>query len=257
MTESHIPKVDYSNIGEHYDKVRPAPAGVWISSIVQLAGITPDSDVLDVGCGTGRFTTRVAARSRARIVGVDSSTAMLRNALKSDKERAIRWVLGDACSLPFRAASFDCLYMTMVIHQIRQREAFLKALYRILRRGGRCVIATSSHSSIRVHVLRHFPGVCAIDLKRFPSIPFLKSAMKDTGFENVRSSLVSHEEREIPVETYLEMVRNKYISTLSLLDESRFRTGFAIFERKIRELYGHTMSRVLRFTFVTGEKPVT
>jgi ubiquinone/menaquinone biosynthesis C-methylase UbiE len=256
LTESRVPKVDYSNIGEHYDRVRPVPARVWISRIVELGGLAPDSDVLDIGCGTGRFTTRVAARSGARLFGVDSSVAMLKNALKSDRKRAIRWVLGDASLLPFRAESFDCIYMTMVVHQIRQRHAFLKSLHRILRPGGKCVIATSSHSSIRAHVLRYFPGVCAIDLERFPSIPFLKNALKKTGFRNVRSSLVKHEEREIPIEDYFEMVRNKYISTLSLLGESKFQAGLAIFERRIRELYGTRMDRVLRFTFVSGEKPV-
>ncbi|UCF77847.1 MAG: methyltransferase domain-containing protein [Candidatus Eiseniibacteriota bacterium] len=254
MSENRIPRADYSSIGEYYDKVRPVPAEAWISRIISVGGIAPGCDVLDIGCGTGRFTLRVARASGARVCGIDSSAVMLQNALKSDTQRTVRWALGDAHSLPFKPESFDCVYMTMVLHHIQQRDAALADAYRVLRPGGRCLVATSSHSSIRTHVLRHFPGVAAIDLRRFPSIPLVKSTLRGLGFENVRSTLVKHDEGEIPVDTYLRLVRNKYISTLSLLSESEFQAGLSVFERRVRELYGDRMRRVLRFTFVTGEK---
>jgi len=254
LNESRVPRADYSNIVEYYDKVRPGPADVWISTIIELGKIIPDSDVLDIGCGTGRYTTRVAKASGARIYGVDSSIAMLRNALKADKGRTIHWILGDAHSPPLKSDSFDCVYMTMVLHHIEQRDKMLSAIYRILRPGGRCIVATTSHLAIRAHVLRHFPGATAIDLKRFPTIPNLKNAIRKIGFKNVRSSLIRHDEGEIPLDTYLDMVRSKYISTLSLLSESEFRAGLSVFERRMRKLYGDSMRRVLRFTFVTGEK---
>jgi ubiquinone/menaquinone biosynthesis C-methylase UbiE len=255
VPENRVPTVDYSTIGEHYDERRPVPAEIWISTIVRLGRITVDSDVLDIGCGTGRYTTRVAAASRASIYGVDCSPTMLKNALKSDPERAIRWTMGDAHALPFKSNSFDCAYMTMVFHQIQKRNTLLDEIRRVLRPGGRCIIATSSHLAIREHVLRHFPGATAIDLNRFPSIPALRRSLKKAGFSNVGSTLVRHDEGEIPVQKYLKMVENKYISTLSLLSEAEFERGFEVFRRKVRERYGNRIRRILRFTFVTGEKP--
>jgi SAM-dependent methyltransferase len=255
VTNRSLPSVDYSTIATYYDKARPAPSDFWISRIINLGRMGPQSDVLDVGCGTGRFTIKIARNSGARLYAIDSSPTMIKKALHRDRRHEIDWILGDAHSLPFRRDSFDCIYMTMVVHHIKSREAVLAAIRRSLRSGGRCVILTTSHSAIRAHTLRHFPGVVAIDLKRFPSIPALKTAMRKAGFKNVRSSFVRHDEGEIRVEAYCEMVRRKYISTLSLLGEEKFEAGFKVFQSRIRKLYRRKMRRILTFNFVFGERP--
>jgi len=250
-----LPGSDYSSIAAYYDKARPAPSDFWISAIVRTGKIEPHSRVLDVGSGTGRFTIRIAQRSGALVVALDNSPAMLRKALNRDKAGRIHWILGDARSLPFQRESFDTIYMTMVLHHIGSPRIVLAAFKRLLRSGGRCVILTTSHSAIRSHTLRHFPGIVARDLKRFPSIPFLKREMRKAGFKNVRSYFLKHDEGEVPVKTYCEMVRKKYISTLSLLGDAEFEAGFKTFQKKIRNLCGRKLRRVLRLTVVVGEKP--
>ena len=271
-------KSDYSSIADYYDKARPEPADVWIKTIVDLAGITPDSRVLDVGCGTGRFAVRVRQHHKGPSYGVDSSVAMLKKAAARGvdvarggatpggagrtagkagtrgRQRPVHWVAGDAHALPLKSGSIDCAYMTMVIHHVEKHGTALKEVRRVLRPGGKFLIMTSSHSAIRVHVLRHFPGVVATDLKRFPPIPVLRAEMKKAGFKNVRSRLVRHRDAEIPVEKYLGMVKNKYISTFTVMDDRKFERGLRVFEQRLARVYGRTMSRTLAFTFVTGEK---
>lgn len=247
-------RADYSAIASYYDKARPAPSDFWISKLVSLGKMEPGSGVLDIGCGTGRYTIKIAGSPGARVFALDNSATMLHRALGSDRGRKIGWVLADANRLPFKQNSFDCVYMTMVLHHIESIDRALKGILRTLEHGGRLVILTSSHSAIRRHPLRNFPGVIAIDLKRFPSIPSLKSAMRHAGFRNVRSFVVTHDEGEIPVDRYCEMVRGKYISTLSLLDERKFETGYKIFRDRITKAHGKRMRRVLSFNFVVGEK---
>jgi len=259
-----VRKSDYSSIAGYYDKARPEPADVWIKTIVDLAGITPASRVLDVGCGTGRFAVRVRRHHKGPSFGVDSSVEMLEKAAARGVDaarggprggrRPVHWVAGDAHSLPFESGSIDCAYMTMVVHHIQKRGTALREIRRVLRPGGRFLIMTSSHSAIRLHVLRHFPGVVATDLRRFPPIPALKTEMRKAGFKNVRSRLVRHREAEIPVEKYLGMVKNKYISTFTVMDERKFERGLKVFEGKLAGIYGKRMRRTLAFTFVTGEK---
>lgn len=214
----------------------------------------PQSSVLDVGCGTGRFTTRIARSSGAHMYALDNSATMLRKALNRDKRHNVNWVLGDAHSLPYKRDSFDSIYMTMVLHHVESMETVLAELMRVLCRRGRCVILTTSHSAIRRHPLRYFPGIVALDLKRFPSIPALKSLMSRAGFKNARSFVISRDEGEIPVETYCRMVKKKYISTLSLLDENKFESGFRVFRNRIKKVHGKRMRRVLTFNLVVGEK---
>jgi len=116
------------------------------------------------------------------------------------------------------------------------------------------VIMTTSHSRIRKHVINDFPGVTAIDLKRFPSVPSIKKTMIKMGFRNVHYHVVQHGEEYMPKDEYLERVRNKYISTLTLLSEKAFQRGFKIFEHRIRRKYGTQIRRILGFDFVIGQK---
>jgi ubiquinone/menaquinone biosynthesis C-methylase UbiE len=272
-----VRRADYSRIAPYYDEARPEPADIWIKTIVQLANIAQESCVLDVGCGTGRFTVRVSRHHNGAAYGIDNSIDMLRKAARREAgrvlaggkpqtqhsrkqagaaaSRRVNWIAGDAFSIPLRSASIDCVYMTMVIHHIRRSVLALREIRRVLRPGGTCLVMTSSHSAIRAHVLRHFPGVVATDLKRFPTVPSLRAALRTVGFRNVRSRLVRYNEEEIPVEKYLNMVKKKYISTFSIMDERKFERGLRVFERKLAHVYGKRMRRTLAFTFVTGEKP--
>lgn len=254
MGKNDNQKADYSEIAEYYDDARPEPADIWIEAIGTMGAIAPESLVLDLGCGTGRFTVRILKRYSGCTFGLDQSLEMLKRAAEKDAGRSVHWIAGDAHTLPLRSDTFDCVYMAMVIHHVREEAVALEEIRRLLKPGGRCVILTSSHSAIRSHVLRYFPGVVATDVNRFPSIPSLKRSLEKAGFRNVRSRLVRHQEAEMPVEKYLQMVRRKYISTFELMDEEKFRKGLGIFEARLKRLYGDRIQRLLAFTFVLGEK---
>jgi ubiquinone/menaquinone biosynthesis C-methylase UbiE len=248
-----IPKANYSCIAEYYDKVRPPPADVWISKTIEYGKIKDSSQVLDIGCGTGRYPLSILTFKSAQICGLDVSTNMLRTALAKDTRKRVFWVLGDAGRLPFQDNLFDCVYMTLVLHHIENRAVMFQRVYRVLRTGGSYVIMTPSHSQIKRHVLRHFPKVTAIDLRRFPTIPSIKKLMKKTGFRNVQSHIVRQDEGCISTADLLEKVRNKYISTLTLLSEEQFRKGFKIFQERLRR-YGDRIRRISEFNFVVGQK---
>ncbi|MFQ6086836.1 MAG: hypothetical protein ACE5OV_02335 [Candidatus Bathyarchaeia archaeon] len=111
---------------------------------------------------------------------------------------------------------------------------------------------THSHYRIKRHYLRNFPGITAIDLKRFPSIPFLKTLMEKIGFKNVHSHLAQHDEGYITTAEILEKVKNKFISTLTLLSEEQFQKGFHVFKERIGRKHGKRMRRISRFNFVVG-----
>lgn len=123
-----------------------------------------------------------------------------------------------------------------------------------IRKGGSCVIMTHSHYRIKRHFLRCFPWITTIDLKRFPSIPFLKALMEKIGFKNVRSHLAQHDEGYIMTDEILGKVENEFISTLTLLSEEQFRKGFQVFKERIKRKYGEGMRHISRFNFVVGWK---
>jgi SAM-dependent methyltransferase len=216
-----IPKTEYSQIAKYYDRVRATPTDILSSKIVEYGEIGAGCVVLDVGCGTGRFPLQISSEKEGLFCALEPSIEMLREAAAKNKSKSIFWVRGDGQKLPFRDNVFDCVYMTMVLHHVEDKETALREIYRTLKKNSNCVIMTTSHSRIRKHVLNDFPGVTAMDLKRFPTVPSLKKAITKIGFRDVHYHPVQYSE-DVSTNEYLEKVRNKYISTLTLLGEDSF-----------------------------------
>jgi len=119
-------------------------------AVLAMVGDVAGKDVLDVGCGSGIHAAALSA-SGARVIGVDLSAGLLELA----RER-----LGDGISfhradlalpLPFDDESFDVVLASLVLHYLRDWEAPLAELHRVLRPGGRLVAST--HHPFMDHVL--------------------------------------------------------------------------------------------------------
>jgi SAM-dependent methyltransferase len=254
LKQTKIPKTDYSQVAKYFDRVRPLPSDVLISKIIEYGKLNANHKVLDVGCGTGRFPLRISDVRNVSLCALEPSIEMLKQAVRKDESRRILWVRGDGQRLPFQDKVFDCVYMTAVIHHIENKEMVLQEIYRILKTGGRCAIMTFSHSRIKKHVTRDFPGVVSTDLKRVPSVPSLKKMMTLTGFREVAYHVAKVDEGYVSTDYYLNRVRNKYISTLSLLSEDEFKKGLKIFEERIRRRYGSRIRYISWFVFLVGRK---
>ena len=96
--------------------------------------------VLDVGCGTGILTSRLAGDLAPDvIVGCDFSLGMLQHA--AGKRSDLSWVAADAQRLPLAAGSFDAAVSTEAFHWFPDKDAALAELHRVLRPGGRLLVA--------------------------------------------------------------------------------------------------------------------
>jgi SAM-dependent methyltransferase len=94
----------------------------WISRLAPRRAI-------DVGCGTGRWTGRLAA------LGLDASLAMLSIAAGKPALRG-RLAAADAASLPIANSSADLLLCALTLGHIRERVAAMREFARILMPGG-------------------------------------------------------------------------------------------------------------------------
>jgi ubiquinone/menaquinone biosynthesis C-methylase UbiE len=83
--------------------------------------------ILDVGCGNGVFTGRLA-REGGHVVGLDFSRHLL------DENRHASLVCGDVATLPFRDATFDVVFEANVLHHIDDRLAVVREMTRVSRR---------------------------------------------------------------------------------------------------------------------------
>ncbi|MEA2479924.1 MAG: hypothetical protein QOJ07_1846 [Thermoleophilaceae bacterium] len=114
-----------------------------------LLGLSPRDGVLDVACGTGRFTRDFgrAVGPDGLSVGLDASETMLRRAV-SDTRRAgldqVAFVRGDVVDMPFRDASFDAVCCFAAMNLFAEPMAALDSMTRVLTPGGRIAMFTSA-----------------------------------------------------------------------------------------------------------------
>jgi len=91
-------------------------------------------DVLDVGCGTGRWLQHLAPHHPASLVGVDASFQMLQRAsAKLGAASTLR--LGSCVALPVQNATADLVLASFVLSYLESVEAFASELHRVTRPG--------------------------------------------------------------------------------------------------------------------------
>jgi demethylmenaquinone methyltransferase/2-methoxy-6-polyprenyl-1,4-benzoquinol methylase len=129
----------------------------WRRKAVKLATLKPLDDVVDVACGTGDLSLAFAHELNrlrelnmphedvaGRVVGVDFTFEMLPIARSKsqidDRKSAIRYVNGDAQSLPLPDASADVVSIAFGIRNVQDPAAAIREFRRVLRPGGRLII---------------------------------------------------------------------------------------------------------------------
>jgi ubiquinone/menaquinone biosynthesis C-methylase UbiE len=170
----------YDLVGLQRSTYRPVHDAV----LRRLDGISPEV-VLDLGCGTGQLTRRLAARfPAATVVGVDLSAGMLLEARRADGGgRSPRYVRGDALALPVRTESVDVAVCTESLHWYPDQQRVLTDLARILRPGGRLVIASiATVTRLGDRMLRGASGLGGAEIRALPP-GSLRSMLRRAGFD--------------------------------------------------------------------------
>jgi SAM-dependent methyltransferase len=127
--------------GEDLGQTSWMTAPEWLGFADQLR-ITPDSEVLEVGSGSGGPAVYLALARGCRITGVDINEHGVRNAVRLAEARGVAdrtgfRVLDANQPLPFAEASFDSVVSNDAICHISRRLSALREWHRVLRPGGR------------------------------------------------------------------------------------------------------------------------
>jgi SAM-dependent methyltransferase len=122
-----------------------------------VAAAAPDgARVLEVGCGPGHLSIRLARQHGLDVTGVDLDPAMIQRArANADRpgdgdERRPSFLVGDVASLAFPDGSFDLVVSTFSMHHWADPAAGLAEIGRVLRPGARALV-WDLRSGLRPH----------------------------------------------------------------------------------------------------------
>ena len=114
------------------------------AELIELLAPQPGERILDLGCGTGHLTHRIA-QSGAQVIGLDRSLTMLAAARKNYP--GLPLLAADATRMAF-ARPFDAVFSNAALHWILDAEGVVRCIARCLRPGGRFVAEMGGKGNI-------------------------------------------------------------------------------------------------------------
>jgi SAM-dependent methyltransferase len=134
-------------MAQNWDPKAYAQTGAFVhglaGGVLEWLDAKPGERILDLGCGDGHLTLRIAALG-AMVTGVDASTEMVAAALALGADA----IEGNAEALPFADQTFDAVFSNAVLHWVRDQDAMMREVRRVLRSGGRFVAECGGHGNI-------------------------------------------------------------------------------------------------------------
>src|SRR5918912_1069604 len=219
---------DTTDIPVAYDRGRdhgPEVLRLWMNVVSSYVEKQRIKTILDLGCGTGRFSEALAAHFDAEVVGIDPSQKMLAQARRKLCERRVRYELGCGEAIPLANNSVDLIFMSMIFHHFDNPLLAARECRRVLRGGATAFLRAGSREHIRSYPYADFfPGSRSILEDCLPTGVFMREVFESAGFSTVTSGVVIQEIAP-NYAAYIEKLSAGADSVLARLSRSDFEAG--------------------------------
>jgi trans-aconitate methyltransferase len=200
-------------------------------ALVDLLAPGPNERIIDLGCGAGQLTAKIA-EAGAAVMGIDRSPEMIAQARANFP--AIDFRLGEAADFAV-AEPVDAVFSNAVLHWVRDARAAADCVARALNTGGRFVLEMGGRGNTQtlLDMVAEVAGPVAIPWY-FPSVGEYAMVLESAGFE-VRTATLFDRPTEVAGENGLEDWLVMFGSGLGLSAEQRGEVARRLRGRMYRE----------------------
>jgi len=227
--------VDYdkTNLPEQYDRARdhgPEVLALWMTEIEARVRGRSIRRILDLGCGTGRFSQALATFFGADVLAIDPSVKMLAIARGKAHGDRIRYALGRAEAIPAVAGAFDMVFTSMTFHHFADPALAARECRRVVREGGAVVVRTGTREQIDSYAyVPLIPPTRALH-EVLPSVEEVRRVFESAGLRHLSSDVIT--QTIAPNwRAYVEKLEAGGDSVLARLDASELAAGL----QRVRE----------------------
>jgi ubiquinone/menaquinone biosynthesis C-methylase UbiE len=209
----------------------PEAASTWATIVAPFVQPASSARILDLGAGTGRFSTLFARVFGAQVIGIEPSKGMLTVANAGAKPRNLAYAAGTAECIPLRSQSCDLAWLSHVWHHIRDHRECGSELRRIVSRGGHVLVRGSFGDQLDGFptLFRYWPATRDI-CQQLPTIQQTVRVFEANGF-----ALAEH--RRVQQMTCASLgafalrTQLRADTALALISDTEFREGQAAIEQ--------------------------
>jgi ubiquinone/menaquinone biosynthesis C-methylase UbiE len=227
-----LPEMDYDDteIPSAYDRGRdhgPELLTLWMDAVASHVNTDFIHTILDLGCGTGRFSEALAARFNADVFGIDPSKKMLEQARNKQLDARVRYDPGSGEAIPLPGDYVDLIFMSMCFHHFADAELAARECYRVLREGCKAFLRTGTREHISSYAyVDFFPESRPILNDVLPASSLICDVFEKAGFRTV--SLESITQTIAPnYAVYAEKLATGADSVLARLNQTEFEVGLS------------------------------
>lgn len=119
----------------------------WYESVSRNIKDHPGGDILEIGCGRGKFAIWLAKMMpQFKVTGVDFSQTAIELATQSaaSQKTGVSFIQGDATALPIADDSFDLVISCECMEHVEEPSKMAREMARVLKPGGRFCLTTPS-----------------------------------------------------------------------------------------------------------------
>lgn len=257
----------YDSIGIGYDNSRKADPWIAQRLFELLTNGQSNGIYLDLGCGTGNYTS-LLEKMGLQLIGVDPSEAMLEKA--KAKQTSVTWLKGKAEHIPLGPETVDGVLACLTIHHWNDLKKGFQEIHRVLKDDGNIVIFTTLPEQTAAYWLRHyFPKMIEQSATSLPYARDIENAFSQAGLRIiyqepyfVRPDLQDRflNSGKYKPELYLDAKMRKSISSFSLIaNQEEVKKGLKDLESdiatgRVREVIQRHENDLGDYLFIAGKK---